>query len=88
MHDRPYFLWDVPITAAELRERLRDPDPAIRAQWQGRVMREARFDDVWDYITLDEVIRDFSHLRKHLGRMRGFWEYLLDAWRKDGLLAA
>lgn len=42
--DRPYFLWDVPVTEAELRERLCDADPEVRAQWQGRVMREARYD--------------------------------------------
>lgn len=88
MDRRPYFLWDVPLTEAELRERLRDADPAIRAQWQGRVMREARYDDVWSYLTLQDVLRDWPLIRRHLGRMRGFWDYLLDGWRKDGLLPA
>ncbi len=57
MRDRPYFLWDLPVTEAELRERLRDADPEVRAQWQGRVMREARYDDVWSYLTLGDVLR-------------------------------
>jgi hypothetical protein len=88
MHDRPYFLWDVPITEAELRDRLRHPDPDTRAQWQAVVMREARYDDVWTYLTLSEVVRDWPDIQRHLGRMRGFWEYLLNGWRKDGLLPA
>lgn len=86
MSDRPYFLWDVPVTEAELRERLRDPDADIRAQWQGRIMREARYEDVWSYLTLNEILQDWANIRRHLGRRRGLWEYLLEGWRRDGLL--
>lgn len=88
MRDRPYFLWDVPVTEAQLRQRLRHPDPDTRAQWQAVIMREARYDDVWTYLTLDEVLRDWPDIQRHLGRMRGFWVYLLNGWRKDGLLPA
>ena len=86
--DRPWFLWDVDVSAAELRARLHHPDPRIRAQWQGVVLREARADEVWDYVTLDEVLRDWEHIRRNLGRRRAFWEWLLDGWRKDGFLPA
>ena len=48
----------------------------------------ARFDDVWNYVTLDEVLRDWSHIRRHLGRRLRFWEFLLEGWRHDGLLPA
>ncbi len=87
MPDRPYFLWDVDVTEAELRQRLRDPDPRIRAQWQGHLLREARPDEVWAYMTLDEVVRDWELLRRHLGRKRRLWEFLLEGWREDGLLS-
>ena len=86
MHGRPYFLWDVNITDAELRERLKSSDPLIRAQWEGRIMREARFADVWTYMTLSDVLRDWELIQKHLGRMRGYWQFLLNGWRADGLL--
>jgi hypothetical protein len=80
MSQKPYFLWDVSIGEAELRERLRDGDPDTRAQW------EARFDDVWGYVSLDDVLRDWQHIRRHLGRQRAFWEFLIQGWRDDGLL--
>jgi hypothetical protein len=86
MSQKPYFLWDVPIGEAELRERLRDRDPDTRAQWEARVMREARFDDVWGYVSLDDVLRDWQHIRRHLGRQRAFWAFLIQGWRDDGLL--
>ncbi|MFZ5468843.1 MAG: hypothetical protein ACOZIN_05335 [Myxococcota bacterium] len=88
MKDRPYFIWDVPITEAELRERLKEPDPDTRAQWQAVIMREARFDDVWKYLRLEEILRDWKDIRRHLGRQRAFWEFLLNGWREDGLLPA
>lgn len=86
MRDRPYFLWDVPVTEPELRERLREPDADTRAQWQARILREARFDDVWRYLTLEEILRDWPNIRRHLGRRRGFWEFLLQGWRDDGFI--
>ncbi len=42
MSEQPWFLWSVDVTEEVFRERLRDEDPAIRAQWQGLLMREAR----------------------------------------------
>lgn len=87
MKDRPYFLWDVPITESELRERLLDPDPDTRAQWQARIMREARFEEVWQYLRLADILENWPHIQRHLGRMRGYWEFLLNGWRDDGLIA-
>jgi hypothetical protein len=86
--DRPWFIWDVDVTEAVLRERLRHPDPAIRAQWQGQLMREATVREVWQYMTLDDVLDNWENIRRHLGRMRSFWEYLINGWREDGLLPA
>ncbi len=88
MKDRPYFLWDVPVTEAELRQRLRDPDPRIRAQWEGCILREARYSDVWPYLTLEEILSNWDLIQRHLGRRREFWKFLLDGWRDDGLIAA
>ena len=86
--DRPWFLWDVDVSEAELRERLRDPDPRIRAQWQGHLMREALYNEVWQYLTLDEVLDNWDNIHRHLGRRRGFWDFLINGWRHDGLLPA
>jgi hypothetical protein len=85
---KPYFLWDVDIDDAELRRRLHADDPDVRAQWQGWVMAEARWSDVWQYLTVGEIVANWEHIRRHLGRSRQFWEHLLDGWRKLGLLAA
>jgi hypothetical protein len=86
-NDRPWFLWDMDVTEVQFRERLRHEDPAVRAQWQGRLLREARFEEVWKYVTLTELLENWPLIQRHLGRMRGFWEFLLQGWRDDGLIS-
>jgi hypothetical protein len=86
MNERPWFLWDLPVSDSEFRERLRCRDADVRAQWQGRLLREARFSDVWRYVTLDDVLENWPRIRRHLGRSRAFWEYTLDAWRRRGFV--
>lgn len=88
MRDRPWFLWDVPVSEAELRARLLTEDLDARAQWQARIMREATYGEVWRYLRLEDIISNWTYIRRHLGRRRRFWDFLLDGWRKDGLLAA
>jgi hypothetical protein len=90
MDDRPYFLWsdDDRVTDAELRTKLRSSDVHERALWEGRVLREARFRDVWKYVTLQQVLADWQYLERHLGRRRDFWRFTLDGWRKLGLITS
>src|SRR5262245_32579701 len=84
----PYFLWDEPMTVAELRERLRTASPPEGARLLGKILREARDPDVWRFTTPVEVARRWAELAPHLGRRKGFWEFLLGSWRAEGLLAA
>lgn len=86
MEGRPWFLWDMKVTDAQLRERLRHPDPGIRAQWAGCILREATYTEVWSYVSLEEILRDWEHIQRHLGRRRAFWEWLFKGWREDGLI--
>ncbi len=82
----PYFLWDDPMTVAELRNRLRNASPPERFRLLGKMLREARDTDVWRFTTPSEVAAAWNQIAAHLGRRRAFWEYLLTAWRKQGLL--
>jgi hypothetical protein len=83
---RPYFLWDQEITYRELRQKLQAADPDERALWMARVMREARYQDVWRLLRLRDVLALLPRIERHLGRMRAFWLWLIEGWRSDGLL--
>jgi hypothetical protein len=83
---RPYFVWDEDITYADLRLRLQSTDPDERALWIGRLMREARYQDVWKLVRLADVLPLMPRIDRHLGRMRAFWRWLIEGWRRDGLI--
>ena len=82
----PYFLWDEPMTMAQLRERLLTASPPERIRLLGKILREARDTDVWRFTTPEEINRIWPHLVPHLGLRRGFWRLLLEIWREEKLL--
>lgn len=82
----PYFLWDQPMTVRELRERLATASKPERARLLGKILREARDPDVWRFTTPEMVIAEWDAVAHHLGRRRSFWEFLLAAWKREGLI--
>jgi hypothetical protein len=83
---RPYFLWDEDVTVGELREILERGDDAARYRLMGKMLREARDIDVWQFVTPQDVSRALPHVAARLGRRLAFWEFLIGGWRADGLL--
>ena len=82
----PYFLWDEPMTVAELRERLASASQPERLRLLGKLLREARDTDVWRFTTPRAVREALPQVLPFLGQRRGFWVYLLDRWQAQGLL--
>jgi len=84
---RPYFLWDEDLSVDDLKERLRGEDRRERLRLLAKMLREARDIDVWLFVTPAEVAEELPAIRHRLGRRRAFWEFLIEGWRADGLLA-
>ena len=83
----PYFNWDVSTTNAQVRAALAGDDADARLFWMARILSEARYRDVWRYLSLRrDVLPHWEALRPMLGRRRDFWEFLVEGWRRDGLL--
>lgn len=80
---RPYFLWDMDMTLEEFRREIADPDPGVRAYLVGKIMRQAKPDDVFGFVTVAEIRRLWPLLERYLGRSRRFWTWLLDCWAKQ-----
>lgn len=84
----PYFLWDEPMTVAELKRKLVSASKVEQARLLGKILREARDTDVWKFTTPQEVWRRWNELVPHLGQRREFWQFLFESWEKEGLLDA
>jgi hypothetical protein len=80
----PYFLWDSRMTLDEFREGLRDPEPEIRAYLVGKLMRQAKPDDVFSFVSAREIRELWPRLERHLGKRREFWSWLFDSWEAHG----
>jgi hypothetical protein len=81
---RPYFLWDCDLTLAEFRAGLESPDPDVRAYLVGKLMRQAKPDDVFTFVPPRTIRELWPRLERHLGRTRGFWVWLFDTWESQG----
>lgn len=81
---RPYFLWDCDLTLERFQEKLVDPDPELRAYFVGKLMRQAKPDDVFTFVTPRTIVELWPRLERYLGRTREFWTWLFETWRKQG----
>jgi hypothetical protein len=81
---RPYFLWDEDTSIAELRAVLSGPDEPERQRLLGKMLREARDTDVWQFVSPADVAAALPKVSRHLGRRRAFWDYLIGRWRAQG----
>lgn len=77
---RPYFLWDMDMDIASFRGALRSQDDTKRAYLIGKLMRQAKPDDVFTFVTLDEIAALWLGIEPHLGRTREFWRWILERW--------
>jgi len=81
---RPYFLWDEDVTLDEFKSRLRDPSPEVRAYYLGKLLRQAKPDDVFTFVRAQELADAWSSFERYLGNSREFWRWLLATWERQG----
>ena len=80
--NRPYFLWDSDIDLRRFRQLLVDKDPEVRAYFLGKLMRQAKPDDVFQFATVATLRETWPLLERYLGDKKEFWRWLLDKWQE------
>ena len=83
---RPYFLWDEDVSLREFEDRLRSADRETRLHALAKLLREARDIDVWQFVTPKDVAAALPFLSRKLGRRQGFWSFLIEGWRRLGII--
>jgi hypothetical protein len=77
---RPYFLWDNDLTLEQFVEQLRTGEEGVRSYLIAKLMRQAKPDDVFSFVRLDEIAALWPSIGPRLGRTRPFWTWLLGEW--------
>jgi hypothetical protein len=62
MAKRPYFIWDYDINEEQVWEILRGDNETRRVWLISRILQYARWDDIWKYLTLDDVREYFDRI--------------------------
>ena len=76
---RPYFIWDYDLSEADVRAILRGGDEEQKAWLVARLLELARYEDIWQYISLAELRYIFPKL-KLKPQVRAVWEFALSVW--------
>jgi|tagenome__1003787_1003787.scaffolds.fasta_scaffold18932808_1 hypothetical protein len=79
---RPYFMRN--LTLEQFLKRLNDPED--RCYLIAQLMREARPDDVFSFLSPRDLLETWPQVEELLGRQRVFWDWLLRIWEDQGLV--
>jgi len=79
---RLYFLWDYDLTEQQVRDILRQGNPAERAWLISRILEYAKWEDIWRYLTPADIRRDFELLHFRRPQDRELWAFALDRWAR------
>ena len=77
---RPRFLWDYDLSVAQVRELLAQPGLSDAKRFIiERILSECRFEEVFEYLTREELTRHFARLTLPATKRR-HWGYALARW--------
>ena len=82
----PYFMWDYRHTLGEVKRMLAEGDEARKLWLMAKILRDARYADVWKFITLKDFLEYRERLLPRLGRERKFWEFMYQQWIAHGIV--
>ncbi|MEK7727649.1 MAG: hypothetical protein AAB354_04505 [candidate division KSB1 bacterium] len=83
----PYFMWDYQYTVGQIKAMLANGPESQRLWLIAKIMRDARYRDVWKFISLQDFLAYRERLLKgRLGRKKEFWEFLYSRWIKYGII--
>lgn len=79
--ERPSFLWEYDLNPGELHEILAGPR-AQRLWLVAKILEQARWPEIWQYLTRRQISADLPYLRLSPSTRR-HWEYALRRWRRS-----
>jgi len=82
----PYFMWDYRYTVEQIKKNLAEGSESQRIWLMAKIMRDARYRDVWKFISLQDFLKYREQIMPRLGRMKGFWQFLYSRWIKYGII--
>ncbi|MEK7787755.1 MAG: hypothetical protein AAB658_20310 [Chloroflexota bacterium] len=75
---KPYFIWwEQNITEEDVREAIKGDNLYRRITYMSYVLNDAKFEDIWKFVTLKDVQKEFWRIRWRTTWLRDHWHQLL-----------
>ncbi len=81
---RPYFFWDYDLSVEDVHAILAGDDAHRKAWVISRILNAARWDDIWKYVTVEDIRTHFDQLRFRFPYLQELWAHALEVWARDG----
>jgi hypothetical protein len=78
--DRLYFFWDYDLSERDVRRIVREGNLAEKAWVISRILEYAKWDDIWRWLSLADIRRNFERLSFRRAQDRELWAYALERW--------
>lgn len=75
---RPYFFWDYEITNEQIRQILQSGTLSEKAWVISRILQYAKWEDIWRYLTVNDIRQNFANLHFRRAQDRALWAYALE----------
>ncbi len=80
---RPDFFWDYNLSEEDVRAILAGNDEHRKAWVISRILNAARWEDIWKYVTLEDIRAHFDQLRFRTPYLRELWAHALEVWTRE-----
>lgn len=74
-----YFLWDYDFNEDKVRAILQGDNETERLWLISRIMTHARYEDVWKYLKVSDIVASFPKLRLKPNTSEA-WKHALTVW--------
>lgn len=75
----PYFLWDYDLNENQIRKILHGSNEVEKSWLMARIMTHAKFEDIWRYLAIEDIIKMFPRLRLSSKEKRN-WQRAFNVW--------
>lgn len=75
----PYFLWDYDLNENQIRTILHGGNETEKSWLITRIMMHAKIEDIWQYLTLEDIVKVFPKLRLP-SKAKQNWQRALNVW--------
>jgi hypothetical protein len=74
-----YFIWwDPRVTEDDVREALASDNLYTRVTYMSYILNDARFEDIWIFLTLEDIQKHFWQIRWRTIGLRDNWRQVLN----------